>query len=216
MYAYHIHDLAPHGGMDALRAHPAGRRLVAVGRWQLAAHPAGGSLATWAGHPFSPSAYGEPVPTHDGMFFMPPKDWGKNPHGALARNPLPESAAVQCVNGDLLVGVATRSARPRRFAGGPSIGRPSGDLADAAFALWDRLANKDTVLVNDPGLSQVIFLGIQACYRVTEEALDALGWVTTADDDELIRGIFGLDPKPEAGAGAMSPSPAPASSAPPA
>lgn len=210
MFAYRIPDLDPQGGHAALAAHPAGRRIAGVARWQLVAHPNGGSLATWLGHPFSPGSYGEGRPTHDGMTYFPPKEWPAD-RAALLRDKLPDHEAVELVNGRVLIGLALRAPRPRRFAGAPSLGKPSGDLADAAFALWDRLGAKEAIALDDPGLARVLFLAVAACYRVTEEALDDLGWLTTADDDAVTAVVFGLDPKSEPGAGGSSPSSPPGS-----
>ena len=212
MFAYHIKDLDPMGGHAALAAHPAGKRLAHVGRWQLAAHPQGGSFATWAGSPSFPGAYGEGRETHDGMTFHPPKEWPTD-RAALLRERLPEHEAVDLTSGRVLIGIAMRAARKRRFST-PGVGRPSGALADAAFELWDKLNGDSEILIDDPLLTRVLFLAVAACYRVTEEAMDDLGWLTTEDDNLVTSIVFGLDPKPAPGAGDTSASSPPGLNAP--
>lgn len=212
MYAYHIPGLDPRDGLDGLKRHPVGKRIAHAARWQLSAHPAGGALASWVGFPLLLSAYAAPIPTHDGMAFLPPKDWGANPRESLAREPSSAAIPVSLEQGAILVRQVTRAPRARRFAGAPGVGRPMGDLADAAMALWDRIANKEFIAFDDPGLAKVLFLAVAGCYRVTEEALDALGWLTTSDDYKILSAVFGLDPKAGPGAGDTSPSPPPGSS----
>lgn len=211
MFAYRIPDLEPSEGHAGLAAHPIAKRLAHVGKWQLVAHPMGGAFATWAGKPSFPAAYGEPRQTHDGLEFYPPKEWPTD-RALFLREKLPEHEAVDLVGGRVLVGVAMRAARKRRFSV-PGVGRPSGALADAAFELWDKINESHDVMIDDPLLTRVLFLAVAACYRVTEEAMDDLGWLTTEDDNAVTSVVFGLHPKPDAGAGDTSASSAPASNA---
>ncbi len=84
-----------------------------------------------------------------------------------------------------------------------SLGGPSDEFAQMAENIWE---NRSTILVRDPRLLRLIYLAIAQNYRVTQETLDDLNWVTSKDIDPIYCCIMGLDPKALADAEQTSPS----------
>ena len=206
MYAYRIPDLGPAEAKEKLADHPAARRLCLAGPWSFSAHPNGGTFAIWKDSSLkSIGDYGEPVATEDGLFYLP----SKKPilPVDVARESVPNgSVDLDLFNGmRVTVAVATKAPMKRRFATKRAFGGYAGDLAREAFKLYDRLTEKDEkITYADENLRRVIFLAINSCYRLTEDALDQADWLTTVDDDPILEVVFGQHPKASPAAGATS------------
>ena len=202
MFAFRIPDLSPEGGNEAVRLHPVAKRLAIAGPWQLAKHPDGGSFATWRGASAKWPDYGPPRTTHDGLFYHPPKDPTAMTPAALAKTDhRPDTTVVLSSGVTLSVPLATRGARRRRFGADIAVGEYVEEFSTAAFRLYDRVVSGEKPMENDADLCRVLYLAIATRYRVVEEALDDLGWLTTADDGVIIGAVFGSDPKASAAAG---------------
>lgn len=206
MYGFRIPDLGPEGGNEAVRLHPIAKRLAIAGPWQLGKHPDGGSFATWRGASARPADYGVPRPTHDGLFYFPPKDLATLTPSSLAKaDHRPDTTVVLSSGVTLSIPLATRGARRRRFASDRAVGEYVEEFATTAFRLYDRVVSGEKPLESDADLCRVLYLAIATRYRVVEEVLDDLGWLTTADDGIVIGAVFGSDPKADAAAGGTSP-----------
>ncbi len=72
------------------------------------------------------------------------------------------------------------------------LGGPSDEFAKMAEEIW---ANKENILIRDPRLLRLVFLAIAQNYRITQELLDDLRWLTSKDIDPIYCCIMGLDPK---------------------
>jgi hypothetical protein len=204
VYAYRLPECTPQQISGGKIEHPSGARLNHAGPWQLAAHPHGGSLATWRGAPHHIGAYGEPQECADGLLYYPSKV-PLTPE-ALARPRVPESVTIETHSGvTLAIPIATRSPRRRMFAAASKVGGYIDEYPRLVFSIYDRLVAKEPMPMGDPDLCRMVFLAIAGCYRVTEEAMDQAGWLSTFDDDLIMGAAFGTNPKAEAAAGGTSP-----------
>ncbi len=72
------------------------------------------------------------------------------------------------------------------------LGGPSDEFAKMAEDVW---SCRNDIKVRDKRLLRLIFLAIAQNYRVTQETLDDLRWLTSKDIDPIYCCIMGLDPK---------------------
>ncbi len=77
-----------------------------------------------------------------------------------------------------------------------SLGSASDDFAKIAEDIW---ADRQTIKLNDKRLLRLIYLALAQNYRITQEMLDDLRWLTSKDIDPVYCCIMGLDPKVLAG-----------------
>lgn len=204
MYSYRIPDGIGHtGGNAAVAAHPIAKRLAAFGPWQTSKHAEGGVLLSWVGGSTDVAMYGTPRATYDGLTFYPSLTPIRPEN--VARASVSESVDIDLVSGvRLSIPIAKRSARRRRFGCDDALGAFVDEYPTLAFKLFDRFADKEQVTIGDADLRRILFLAVAKNYRMTEEALDDSGWLTTEDDDAIISAAFGTDPKPVPAAGATS------------
>ena len=186
---------------DGIATHPLAKRLAPAGPWQCCDSHDGGTLLTFKGASVSLDSYGPPQVCDDGLVYYPslvpltPADLGKAN--------IPDSVPVTLASGmTLSIPVARRSARKRSFTG-KAVGDYVSEFPRLAFSVYDRVQSDQAIKLDDRDLVRVIFLAVSLCYRVTEEVLSDLGWLSTADDDPIISAVFGLDPKAVAAAGSI-------------
>ncbi len=174
---------------------PAFERIRIAGPWQyFSCSHAGksGVAATWADNKDGAcplSVFGEGRKSFDGLYYFPgttPKqiDIGKRDYidgieyttslGVTLTIPLAAHAAVEVSFSSL------------------ELGGPSDEFAKMAEDIW---ANRDNIQIRDQRLLRLIFLAIAQNYRITQELLDDLRWLTSKDIDPIYCCIMGLDPK---------------------
>lgn len=93
----------------------------------------------------------------------------------------------------LSIPVASAAAREVDFSA-KKFGVPSDDFGKCAYAFFDRLS--DTKAASQPKLGdadtlRLVMLAVQQFYRVTEELLNDLGWISSLDIDPIISAIMG-------------------------
>lgn len=201
MLAYRIRDVAAAAASERLhdRSHAGLARLAIAGPWQFAQHPEGGCVATWLGSkPRAFDSLGDGEACEDGMVYYRPDplpgamDLAKSKH------------SEDEIDVDLECGVrlsillAISAPRRLRFTGGAAIGDPLSEYGLLARDVQRRLAEAPAdqpLTVADAGVRRLLFLAVAQRYRVTEELLNDLGWLSTADVDPLLCAIWGSDPK---------------------
>ncbi len=201
MLAYRIPDVAPAHAADRMRAgdHPGLARIALAGPWQFSAHPEGGSLATWLGSRVPRiDDLCDAVSCSDGLtYYRPsplpsPMDLAKTLHSS-------DEIDVDLVSGvRVSILLARSSPRRLRFTGDSSIGEPLTEYGRLARVVSERLAEADAdhpITTDDADVRRLLLLAIAQRYRVTEELLDDVGWISTADVDPVICAIMGSDPK---------------------
>lgn len=194
MYAYRIPDFNASDGNLGLKSHPVAKRLVIAGPWQFVTHHLGGALATWKGASIKLEDYAAERPTDDGMFYLAPKR--QLTPADVARDAISESVPVTFDSGVTIdIPIASRSPIVRRFTKASKFGGYAGEYAKTAYKLYDRIVAKEDILLGDDDLRRMIFLAVASNYRVTEEVLDDLEWLTTADDSKITEVAFGHGPK---------------------
>ena len=110
----------------------------------------------------------------------------------------------------LSIPVSSASARKVSFGTG-KFGNPADEFGIAAFAFYDLLSSRDESQVpkiGHPATLHLIVLAIQQFYRVTEELLDDLGWISSADFAPIIDATLGINQSKTQAAGVTSRSPA--------
>jgi hypothetical protein len=195
---------------------PAFRRLLPAGPWAVTAaeHPAGqggrGSLA-WQLAPGETPAVVPDVRAWawracpDGLWYG--SGGGLPSQASLAREAAPPGVDLVLGGGTTLtIPLAVAAPRLIDFGAG-GIGEPATELGRLAYRIYDRLTAEQGIGLADPDLHRLVLLAVQASYRVTEELLTDLGWISTVDLDPIVCAIFGTHPKASAGGAGNSPSP---------
>lgn len=143
----------------------------------------------------------------DGLFYLPGR-------ALPAQSDLVRPHSVNGVDYETSRGVTITipiaSSAPRKllFSKGRA-GDPSEEWANRAFALFDKLVQKEFIAVVDPQVLSLVCDAIGHVYYTTPELLDELGWITSADIDPILVCLMGQDPKKALQpAGDTSPSPA--------
>lgn len=177
--------------------HPSAKRLLVAGPWQYQAHPMGGVLMAPKredGKSWALDDFAAPLETADGLLFYAPK---AQPQPADFAKAVVNAVTVELRSG-VRLNVALAAASPRKLIFSPS-GISTGDYlteyARMAEELRQRALKDEVIHDDDPTAGKIVLLGIQQCYRVTEELLTFLGWVSTADFLPILMAAWGYDPK---------------------
>lgn len=199
MLAYRIPDVAASAAVGQMHEHAGLKRIALAGPWQFTAHPLGGCLATWRGSKVPHvDSLGDGIACDDGLTYFRP---------AIMPTAMDLAKALRSadeIDVDLVCGVRVSIllaiSAPRRlsFTSGPAIGDPLTEYGLLARDIQRRLAEApedQPITVADVGVRRLLFLAIAQRYRVTEELLNDLGWLSTADVDPLLCAIWGSDPK---------------------
>ncbi len=187
------------------------KRIAPGGPWSYVAHSwngAKGVAAVWidANGACTLDQYLPPKPCYDGlMYFANPLPQEQMAIGRRDYIPGIEYLTSRGIN--LTIPLAAGAASEVLFSS-LTLGDPADEFAALANSIWER---KDSVMVRDPELIRLIYLAIAQNYRVTQEMLDDLKWITSKDIDPIYCCVMGLDPKALADAAQQSPSPASAS-----
>lgn len=188
-------------GQEALAADPRSRRLLIAGPWALTKWHGPGAIAIWRGASKNAEDYLAPVPTEDGMQYLGSKV--QLTASALAKAEACPDVTVKLACGqELSIALATSGGRKRIFASKAAIGAPVEDFHRLAVAICDRIDAQTAVPLDDPDFAQLLYLAIARRYRVTAEALDQWGIITTSDDAPIFKALTGSSPKAGAAAGA--------------
>lgn len=180
--------------------HPSAKRLLPAGPWQYSAHPQGGTMMTWkdAGGVIPPlHSFAAPRETEDGLTYYGAKQ--QLTPQELARTSFPNGIVVQMSSGvSLSIAIALASARKLVFgAKAHSTGDYLTDYARLVEDVRDRAVRDDKIRFDDQDLLRCVLLAVQQTYRVTEELLTDLGWLSTDDFLPILRAAWGdaSDPK---------------------
>jgi hypothetical protein len=203
MYGYIIPWIQdPEGGQATLAADPKARRLMVAGPWQLSRWAGTGVLATWSGSSFRLPDYLPPVDTMDGMQYC----GSKVPFSTASlgkADALPDVIVKLACGIEISVGLATGGGgRRRSFGAKEVIGPHVEEFHQLAVDVSTRLEADGMVPLDDLPFSRLLFLAVSRRYRVTEEALNEWGIITTSDDVNIFRALTGQSPKVVAAVGA--------------
>lgn len=201
MLAYRIPDVSPADCLDRMRdgSHAGLARIALAGPWQFSAHPEGGALATWKGAPVPRvDDLGEAVACPDGLMYYRPKVMPAQ--ADLAKPSRSEwEIDVDLANGmRLTVLLAASEPRRLRFVGPDAVGDALTEYGQLARRVQRRLAESTPdapITAADADVRRLLVLAVGQRYRVTDDLLDDLGWISTADVDPLLQAIQGADPK---------------------
>lgn len=209
MFAY----IFPAMAHDVLLADPRLARLKAAypGAWVCRRHEGDRWILTPPGT--SVDAFGSERETFDGLTYLPPQ--APTTMHDLARAVIPPHNGTVELTGGLEISVAMGLLAAHRLVMGaatPHVGDPATAFGRMAWDQYDRSRDPDQTTPSDAECMRLVFLGVQACYHITEEVWDDLAPVTSDDLSALLTAIWGGDPKAASGDDGTSPSPPPDSS----
>jgi hypothetical protein len=191
--AYWLPDVAPFSARES----PAFSSLLFAGPWQFHGHPAGGSLAVYAGAAATLDQYRAPVEVAPGLYYLEPLTL---PHvHDLAREDKGDGVEVSLACGiTLTIPVALITHRQFRVTGSDRIGDPISEYGRLASRLFDHARTHDGLQLDHPELPRLIALAVGQRYRVTPHLLDSLGIIAAEDVDPILCALWVGDPKPQA------------------
>jgi len=183
--------------------HPSMMRLLPAGPWQYTPHPQGGTLASWkTGSAPALESFAEARECADGLWYLAPKKPATA--GDLRRDVtlsvIPITLYGDPTNGTLglMIDIALATSSPRKLVFSPA-GLKTGDYlteyARLANALREKAHSDKDIYEDDPDLARFVLLALQQTYRVTEEVLTDLCWLSTADFLPILLAAWGRDPK---------------------
>lgn len=196
MFAYHLPGVHP----LSTAGHPVAQRIQHAGPWQASSWRGGAALTFRStGKPFNPDDYGHPVPIAGGCTFFPPA--GPVEPAVLRRESLPPGQPLLMISGVTLNVPRAETAPSFLVWDGDGLmqsGEPAQEWARLAWQAWDTRENTQQgqkMTASDALLALLTLRAVQASYRVTEEALSHLRWITTGDVGSILAILWGLDPK---------------------
>jgi len=176
------------------KGHPLFASIQHAGPWQYQQHPDGGTVATWLGEVFDPSAYAVPRQVFESLCYLAPKQMVHIHDLVLPGNP---GADVTLACGiTLTIPVATVAHRQMRLGrGNVGLGDPVTEYGRLACRMLEE-AKRDGGVPNDsPDLLRLIELAIGQRYRVTSEMLDDMAIISADDIDPILACAWMGDPK---------------------
>lgn len=189
--------------------------------WMVQRHPTGvGALLVFPrydGAAVTLDAFGEPRDTADGMVYYPSKEAPDREWLIRPESSRPAGEWVKIYDGHLWIPIAF--AAPRKLvlcsSGGYREGEPVSEFGQLGHEIFDPFISKEGVPFTDPRLWRLLFLALRESYWVTEEIVEDIPWLTTADITPIAMTALGLNPKRFAAELAGSPSSAPTTPASP-
>jgi hypothetical protein len=198
--------------VDVAREMPELQRILPAGPWATAlwAHPSQGwgVLAWWAD-----CAQPEPAPEQwrqcqDGLWYARAPRLATQEQ--LAKPNMPPAIDVQLASGRTIsVPMALVAPRKLRF-GAQTVGDYATEFGQLAHQLHSAILAGTDMPQTHPLILGTMLRALELAYRVTDEILDDLEWLTDADVDPIICAVMGLDPKADAHAKTSSPCASPA------
>ncbi len=190
------------------RESPRFARIMAAGPWQFRDYDHDGKhgvIAQWKG--VTEESYGTPRLCSDGLWYFPAG--AALTIASLAKDNVPTGIDVDLSTGvTLTIPLALAAPRLLTFGDDDGLGAPASEFATLADQVFERLRKKEPVTLRDKDVRRLVVLAVQQSYRVTDEVLTELRWITTLDVDPILCAIMGSDPKASPDANATSPSPA--------
>ncbi len=135
--------------------------------------------------------FGAPRVCGDGLVYFPSKE-PISQDDLCKRSCPPGIDYLTTRNVNITVPLASAAPRFVTF-GAPGIGTPANEFAQLAYQVFDALS--ENITITDPRVIRLIGLAVRQAYRVTDELLDDLRWITSADIDPILCCIMGSDPK---------------------
>ena len=194
-------------GIRAAHEIPEFRRVLTAGPWYACASTQGGksgALIFQKGDQQPPPHSDRWRECFDGLLYRPDN---KRPGTAdLVRDDRRMRHLDLTLASGVLISIPVASAAARAVDfGAKKFAAPSDDFGKSAYAFFDRLKEADAARqpkLGDPDTLSLVLLAVQQFYRVTEELLNDLGWISSADIDPIISATMGIsDSKTQAAGG---------------
>ncbi len=179
---------------DAMGAaeHPSFARIASCGKWHFVKHShdsASGVLAYWD-KPVGVDL-AKPKKCKDGLIYF---GYTQEPtQDSLARENIPNSFPVTLRSGRV-IDIPMAIAAPKILAfDGTDESKHATEFGSEAYRIWEMIEGKS--YPSDLECRRLVYLAINQTYRVTEELLSQLGWITDVDVVPILLAISGRDPK---------------------
>ncbi len=172
--------------------HPAFKRIMSCGPWKWTKWQHNGKSGVLAFQDDADTAgHAAPITCKDGLIYFGYKDMPDQ--SVLARESIPNSFSVTLASGRV-ISVPMAIAAPRFMSfDGMSQDEHATDFGKEAFRIWGNIAQKQ--FPSDADSRKLVFLAINQNYKVTEESLTQLNWITDVDIVPIMLAVSGRDPK---------------------
>lgn len=190
MIAYHAADVP----VERAAGHPRFARLKQAGPWSYKPHASGGTLAFWPspdGAIPKQGAFCEARACADGLNYLGPIQLPTPSQLARDVAGRPDCTKLLLTCG-VTIAILPAYLEPRKVLSTGELGDPVTVYGKLSRSVRDRLGDKaeGSVSLLDPELLALCRSAMMTCYRITDELIDDLGWLTTADIDPIISATF--------------------------